>query len=246
MKKAFLLFTLFIVTLSACQKTSNSSTHPTTYMVTGITDAVIGGDSLSTLDLSYFVNYVGPIQETVTISLADLPSTIVIDTTFHSATTGIPSFNVGFRLINMAFSKGGKYTIKLMCDGSVTGKKYYTFMLKILPKTPIATCDSSLVGTWDTCTDFCLGGMYADAVSVDGTVLNRIHFANFQSLGSDVYADLNCSTGTLTIPHQTVTGGTGTVTIYGGGSFANKLITYNVTDSTSLGSIPCSGNMTRP
>lgn len=252
MKKALFLFTISFVALSACQKTSNSSTHPTTYSVQGITDATIQGDSSSTLDLGYTVNYVGPIQETVTLSLADLPAHIMVDTSWYYSHTGIPSFTTGFHLINMIpatdSTTKGKYTVKLVCDGSVTGRKYYTFTLRVLPKTPIVIphCDSPLVGTWDNCLDFCdvTSTVFTNEITVDGTTMNRIHFSNFQNYGIDVYADLDCSTGSFIIPRQTFAGGA--ATIYGSGTFADKFMSYNVIDSSAVGVTPCSGNLARP
>ena len=248
MKKAYLLFVLFIVAISACQKTSNSSTHPTTYTVAGITDVTIGGDSGSSNSVYYSVNYVGPIQETVTLSLANLPAHIVVDTTYSYPTTGIPSFTSGFRLVNTDTSTKGKFTVKLMCNGSVTGQKYYTFVLTVLPNTYRAPsrCDSSLVGNWDTCIDFCdvTSTVFSNTITLDATTANRIHFSNFQNYGVDVYADLNCATGTFTIPRQTFAGGS--AAIWGSGSFANKFMSYSVTDSSFAGVTPCSGSISRP
>lgn len=253
MKKALVFIALSFVALSACQKTTNSSTHPTTYAVQGITDVKIMGDTLSTLDLSYSVNYVGPIQETVTLSLGDLPPNIVVDTTWYYANTGIPSFVGGFRLVNKNPQSDslvkGKYTVKLICDGSVTGRKYYTFVLNVLPKAPLPGmihCDSALVGNWDTCMDFCdvTSTIFSNTLTVDGTTMNRIHFSNFQNYGIDVYADLDCATGTFVIPHQTFAGGA--AAIWGTGSFSNNFISYSVTDSSVVGVTPCSGSVTRP
>ncbi len=251
MKKTIVLLVLSFVALSACQKSSNNSTHPTTYMVSGITDVTMGGDSSSTLDLAYSVNYVGPIQETVTLSLTGLPPKVIVDTTIQSITTGIPSYMAGFHLINTDTMAKGKYTVTLVCKGSITGEKSYTFTIKVLPHSstgvpPGVHCDSSLVGNWDTCLDFCdvTGTIFSNTITVDGTVANRIHFSNFQNYGIDVYADLNCAAGTFTIPRQTFAGGA--ASIQGTGNFANKLMSYSVTDSSVVGVTPCSGTVQRP
>ncbi len=249
MKKAFVLSVLFIAALSACQKTSDTLNQPTTYRVDGITDIVMAGDSGSAAYVNYSVNYVGPVQETVTLSFGDLPKGIMIDTSAQNVLTGIPNYTGMIHLIKTDTNqRKGTYVIKLLCNGSRTGAKFYTLNLKVLSKTiiPISSvCDTPLTGTWDTCTDLCSGTTYTDVVSLDATVVNRIHFTNFQNAGIDVYADLNCSNGTFVIPRQTFAGGAAAV--WGSGSFASKLLAMSVTDSSGVAGIQtCAVSMTRP
>lgn len=224
MKKTFLLFMLFCIALSSCKK-DNNSTQPTTYRIDNITDIQMQYYPGSSTYLSYTVNYVGPIQETVTLSLSGLPAGITVDTNAH---TGIPTFGTNFIITNDGTAKAGTYTITLNCVGSKTGTKSYTFKLKVLPA---PQCTSSVTGFYTQGYD-CSGARFSDNVSVDplGTP-NRIYFSNFANLGVNVYADLTCLSSSLTIPRQYIGGH-----MYrGSGSFYPGYIYYNYYDSSAFG-----------
>jgi len=222
MKKALVFLVLFIGVLAACTKSTDSSNHPTTYRVDGITDITLGGDSGSVAYISYNVNYIGPIQETVSLSFEGLPVGVKVDES-ESVMNGIPTFSASLLLVKTdAMDMKGTYDIKLICNGSKTGKKSYNLKLKILAKSatpippPVTRCDSAMAGNWDTCFDFCSGSPYMDVITVDGTVANRIHFANFQGYNIQVFADLNCDSATFVIPRQTFL--SGDAAIWGSGA----------------------------
>lgn len=224
MKKTLLLFMLFCIALSSCKK-DNNSTLPTTYRVDNITDMQLQYYPGSSTYLQYSVNYVGPIQETVTLSLSGLPAGISTDTESH---TGVPSFNTTFIITNDGTAKAGTYTVTLNCVGSKTGAKSYTFKLKVLPA---PQCTSTVTGTYTNGND-CMGNYFSDNVVVDPAgASNRIYFNNFANLGVRVYADLTCMNNTLTIPRQYIGGH-----MYrGSGNFYSGYIYYNYYDSSALG-----------
>jgi hypothetical protein len=226
MRKVTVLFVLFVAALSACQKNSDNSNMPTTYKVNGITDQFIAFDTGATVAMGVTVNYAGPIQETVTLSLENLPAGIYVDSSNHYANTGIPTFSGYFLLTNSGTAKTGIYTVTLVCNGSVTGRKTYSFRLRVLSPT---ICSSGTLGAWNNSILFGLSTStpFADTVKGDGSVINRIHFTNFFDSGFNVYADIYCKASTFTIPMQQV----GMHYVYGSGVFTSTTISYGFTDS---------------
>jgi hypothetical protein len=233
MKKLSILFLLIFIAFSSCQKTDNSaiSNEPTNYRVQNITDVIMGNGTTgpTMASLQYSVALVGSIQETVSLSLSGLPAGVYIDTAnyYRTATTGIPPFSCTITLVNYN-AVAGTYPIKLMCNGTVTGQKYYTFNLVVEPTPP---CNASLSKTYYSCINYCLGSTYyTDVVTADASIGTRIHFSNFANSGQSIYADLNCSSGTLTIPAQTV----GSATYTGSGRFyTSGYMSINFNNGTS-------------
>ncbi|MBA3827929.1 MAG: hypothetical protein H0X33_03245 [Taibaiella sp.] len=240
MKKALLFASLFFIALSSCTKDSNESNAPTTYRVDNITNLVIGYKPTSTTSLNLNVAYVGPIQETVTISLSGLPTGIRLDS--NSITTGIPTFTSQLFLVNDSFNTTpGNYKITLNCTGSQTGIKSYTFMLKVLAAPPIPPCVSTVIGAWTNAVN-CAGSPFADNIIVDPSgVPNRIVFRNFDGTGNSVYADLDCTNSIMTIPAQTVGGHA----YNGGGNFSATTIVIGFSDSSAAGFNTCFDNLAR-
>lgn len=143
-----LLFSLLflLVLASACKKTTDSSHQPTNYKVNNITDITLDtGNGYNTL-LQYELVATGPVQETVTLSFEDLPKGIIMDTTEYLTCSGIPGFTAYIHLITADTLKlQGNYKVKLVCTGSVTGKKYYDVNLKV------ATTQQHLLGAPRPC-----------------------------------------------------------------------------------------------
>ncbi|MBS1688740.1 MAG: hypothetical protein JSS96_08445 [Bacteroidetes bacterium] len=228
MKKTLLLFMLFCIALSSCTKDDNKSNQPTTYRIDNITDQQIGYSAGSVAYLQLSVGYVGPIQENVSLSLSGLPAGVTADTNSHS---GIPSYSTVFYLMNDGTAKPGTYTVTLNCKGDKTGNKSYTFKIKVLPP---PQCTSTVAGTWAIGTD-CLGNTFSDNIEVDPSTYNRIIFSNFADLSLSVYADLDCNTGTFTIPRQGFAGHV----YYGNGYFSSGYIQYSYVDSSAAGINSC-------
>ena len=232
MKKLSFLFLFVFAAFSACQKDNSPiANEPTNYHVQGITDVIMGNGTSgpTTASLSYTVALVGNIQETVSLSLQGLPAGVYRDTAsyYMTPTTGIPTFSASFILVNNGAAPG-TYPIKLMCNGNVTGQKYYTFNLNVLPAPP---CNASVVKTYTFCRNYCgTSAYYTDVVTADASLGTRIHFSNFANTGiSTIYADLDCTTGRITIPYQTIPGDV----ISGSGTFSTNYMSINYNTSTA-------------
>jgi len=235
MRKLILLFAVFCIALSSCTKDTKSDL-PTTYRVDNISDVTISYQRGITTNTSYNVSYVGPIQETVTLSLGGLPAGVTADTNISH--TGVPTFYTSFTLTNDGTAKPGTYTITLNCHGSQTGDKHYTFKLKVLGQ---PQCTSLITGVWSMNTD-CNGTNYTDNISLDPAgVSNRVYFTNFSGLGISVYADIDCNSGYITIPSQTVAGHT----YSGNGNYTSSNIGYRFQDVSSSGTTFCFDNLNR-
>jgi len=234
MKKLSFLFLFIFVAFSACQKDNSSpiANEPTNYRVQGITDVFLGDGSttgISTMaTLNYSVDLVGSLQETVALSLSGLPSGVYRDTLgyYFMPTTGIPTFTTRIVLVN-AGAAPGTYPVKLNCNGSVTGDKYYTFNVVVVPPPP---CNASMIKKYQYCQNYCgSSSYYADTVTGDGVSGTRIYFSNFGNLKVKVYADLNCTTNTLTIPTQIIPGDV----ISGSGTFSAGYMSIHFVTSTA-------------
>lgn len=124
---------VLLVLASACKKATVSNNQPTNYKVNNITAISIDANKGYNTLLEYDLVSTGALQETVTLSFEGLPNGIVMDTTNAYLTrTGIPGFTAYIHLIAADTSNmQGNYKVKLVCSGSVTGKKYYDVDLKV-------------------------------------------------------------------------------------------------------------------
>ena len=237
MKRISLLFSLTFFTLLSCTKSDNSSDHlPRTYRIDGINDIVFDPNLYITADtLSLTINYVGPVQEKVTLGFSDLPAGITVDTTHITA--GIPTFYSRVVFSNDGTAKPGIYEAKLNCNGTQTGAKYYTFNIRIVS---VPSCAAVITGSWPNCYGFCGALPYVDSISA-GTIPNRIVFSNFNGKGISLYADIDCKNAILNIPSQTVSGHT----YYGTGGFSGNAMSLIYADSSALGYTYCADSLKR-
>jgi len=237
MKRILTLCSLLFIALFSCTKSDSTDSHlPTMYRIDGIHDLTFDPNlyiSSDTLNLS--VVYVGPLQETVTLSFSDLPAGITVDTT-HVA-TGIPSFYTRIILTSDGTAKAGTYQVKLHCNGTQSGAKYYTFNIIIVPA---PSCSGALTGSWTNCYNFCAASPYFDSVSA-GAINNRIIFNNFNGKGVSLYADIDCKNSVINIPSQSIAGHT----YYGTGGFSGNAISLVFADSSALGYSYCADSLKR-
>lgn len=202
---------------SACKK-SDSDALPTNYRIDGVQDITLPLQSsgISTAYMTLTVNATGKIQEHVTLSLEGMPSGCAGEITSPS---GFPNFSTYITFRDSA-ANGGTYPVKLVCDGSVTGKKAYTFNLT-LPQLP--DCSSFLIHGYSA-SSVCGGGVYSEYLTPSG-VRNRVLFNNFENSGISLYADVSCqspgSSTSLSMPSQTVNG-----TTYSGYGYATSSYVY--------------------
>ncbi len=223
MRKAYLLFALLCVAFSACRKSTNE--NPTTYIINGLHDVTIQQGQDDQLDLN--VQYTGPIQENVTLAIWGLPAGVTADL---NPTTGTPNYNATV-VFTDHYGVPGNYLIKLIAHGSQTGDRTYTFNLHIL--TP-ANC--GVLGFYSQGTTGCGNNtnyQYTDNVVNSTAAANRIVFQNFADMPYQVYADINCSNNTLTIPNQLLPNG---VQVAGSGTFTSNTmhVDFSQTSTTNI------------
>jgi hypothetical protein len=127
MKNLLFSLLLLLVLASACNKTTDPTNQPTNYRVNNITAISIDANKGYHALLQYNLVSTGPVQETVTLSFEGLPDGVVMDTANAYLTrTGIPGFTAYIHLMATdTANTPGNYKVKLVCTGSVTGKKYY-------------------------------------------------------------------------------------------------------------------------
>jgi hypothetical protein len=89
----------------------------------------------------------GAVKETVTLSFEGLPDGIVMDTSnIYLTRTGVPGFTAYIHLkATDTANRQGNYKVRLVCTGSVTGKKYYDVDLIVSAK------KKKLLGAVDPC-----------------------------------------------------------------------------------------------
>ena len=187
---------------SACKK-SDSDALPTNYRIDGVQDMTLqlSGSVPITGYMSISVVPTGKIKEHVNLSVEGLPEGC---SSFITSPGGFPTFSSNI-IIRDSDAVGGTYPVKLVCDGSVTGKKSYTFNLT-LPEFP--DCASWLVRNYSA-NSGCAGGTFPEYVTA-GSTHNRIVFNNFENAGISLYANVTCqssgSSASLVMPSQTVNG----------------------------------------
>ncbi|XZF14753.1 hypothetical protein ACTHGU_01310 [Chitinophagaceae bacterium MMS25-I14] len=231
MRKSYLFLAaaaLFSTTIiSSCSKTDSADALPTNYRIDGVQDVKITAPYYSAYE-QLSVNYVGKTQEKVTLSLSGAPTGCGM---ILSATSGYPSFNSTLS-INDTAAAPGTYPIKLTCEGSVTGKRSYTFNLT-LPDLP--QCTDFLLGTHSAYSTCSSSGSYTEYVTASGT-RNRVILNNFGGMGIQLALEANCQSSSYTIPQQTING----ITYSGYGYYSSSSYFYvYVTESSPIGTSTC-------
>jgi hypothetical protein len=237
MFKKTILPGLLVVMLASCTRNTNNTTiiaQLPAFTVNGVHDVTITNGYpyyYNQVSLPLTVQYNDSTQQHVTLSLSALPAGITIDTGW--VTSGIPTFTTTLLFYDTAANATpGTYPITLTATGSVTGKKNYSFNLKVKPA---PSCTSYLVGKYNNCSSNCLTpNGYADSVYADPSVTNKIWFTNFNNSGYAIYANYNCATNALTVPLQTAGG-----TTYSGSGNASVGGHYMVLSVSKGGATSC-------
>ena len=232
MKKTCLLIALAVVAIVSCNKTTNNTTVIAplpAFTVNGIHDISLqNGGSYYGVSLPITVQYSDSAQEVVTLSLSALPPGIAIDTTW--VTSGIPTFNTTLTFIDStaAGATPGNYPMTLTATGSSTKTKTYSFNLKVIAQ---PSCADSYTGTYTHCTSYCYSGSYyADNITADATIPNKIWLNNVNNAGTKIYAMVNCNSSSISIPNQ-VSGG---VIYYGSGvAYTSHQLSFNLYNSNT-------------
>ena len=212
MKKILSLAVVFMIILVSCKKngTTNNITIVNTngipaFIVNGLTNETMVNYSGAYVYMPITVQYEDSAQEMVTLSVSGLPAGIAMDTSWQS--NGYPTFSTNLTLYDTtsAGATPGDYPITLSVTSPSRGTKVFTFKLTIKNPPP---CTSTVAKNYTNCQNCSSGGYYTDSVYADATVPNKIWFTNIDNTHNLVYGLLSCTTGTVTIPSQTVAGNT--------------------------------------
>jgi hypothetical protein len=224
MKKlsTLLLFALSTIVIFSCNKKDKAQTQP--YAVNGVDDISVrqGEDDSWNLE----VRSIGPVYETVTLAVTGLPNGL---TATMSQVSGMPTFfsTVVFTNNN---ALPGSYPCVLTASSPEAGKSTYNFLVKISAP-QVCGLLQSYNGTSDCDLNQFISNIIATAPPIEDSI-NTVQINNFGNEGLNLFANIDCSNNTITIPSQTF----GNIVIDGTGSFTgNNTITinYNMTVSGS-------------
>ncbi|PZF72492.1 hypothetical protein [Taibaiella soli] len=214
MRKSYLAIACIALAanLSSCSKSDSTDTLPTNYKIDGVQDVTLQPLINPSGYMQLTVSYVGKTQERVDLSLEGVPSGCGADI---SVTGGYPTFSSSVMFTDTS-ANPGTYPIKLVCNGSSTGKKSYNLNLTIKPEPDYG---SALLGTYSNTTTSCstTGNTYIATITASDKV-NKILLNNFDNAGTSVYALVTNGGMYFTVPQQTVNGYTysGSGSIYNG------------------------------
>ncbi len=233
MKKTLLAAaSLLLLGVAACKKeyyTTNTSipgtqnvnvnTGTPNYLVDGIQDLTLqkvdSGLPKNTAFMPLNITYNNRSQERLRLSLEGKPSGVTDSITVK---TGYPSFSSAVLLTDSTVAVG-TYPMKLVVTGDSSGRREFSFDLKVLP---VRSCALDLVDTPYTASSACAGSSsYPVGIRQVGSG-NQIRLNNFDNAGGSLLVNIDCSTQTLTVPAQTVNGvsylgGSGSYFIFSGG-----------------------------
>lgn len=201
MKKSYVALAAFALAagLSSCSKSDSNDTLPTNYKIDGIHDLTVQPQVSPSGYMNLNISYVGTVQERVELSLEGVPTGCggVI-----SVTGGYPAFATSVTL-NDTSADPGTYPIKLVCQGSKTGKKSYDFNLVVKPEPDYG---AAFLGTYPNSSNSCnYGFTYTTTVTASNKV-NKINLNNFDNNGGTIYANITYNGQYISIPAQTING----------------------------------------
>ncbi len=199
-----------------CKKTNTTNNFITTehlaaFTVDGLHDVQLSTDR-NYANLSLSINYQDSAQQKVKMSITDLPVGITMKTS--GPTEGYPTFTTAIAFYDtstVAPATPGDYMAILMLEGENSGVKRFPFKVTV---EKVRLCADKYAGIFNYCKATNTGSTYADTLSLDPAITNKVWMSNFANLGTRVYAFYSCDGGRFRIPEQTVAGakisGTGT------------------------------------
>jgi hypothetical protein len=201
--KHLLIFISAVVLLQGPGCTKNTTTNNninkdtlSAYTVHGIRDMKLSTDT-ATASSNIVVHYSDSAQQLVHLSVTGLPAGITIGNNF--VTEGYPTFSTTLTLLDTNYLQPaieGDYPILFNCTSATGQIKSYPFTLHITH--PGDTCLSTYTGIFPSCNNGT--NTFADTVTNDATIPNKIWFSNFNGEGIRVAAMVsNCQ---VLIPAQ--------------------------------------------
>lgn len=237
MNKSYVAIAAFAIaaSLASCSKSDNNDSLPTNYKIDGIHDVTVQPLVNPNTYFSVNVSYVGTVQERVSLSLEGVPSGCDGNI---SVTGGYPTFASAISFSDTS-ALPGTYPIKLVCEGSKSGKKSYDFNLVIKPEPDFGVV---YIGTYPNSSNSCVYNGHYTATVTASDKINKIYLNNFDNSGNTIYA-LVSANQYLTIPTQTVNGIT-----YSGSSYSyynGSGFSISLTESSTNGNNYCTMNFSK-
>lgn len=198
------------IALASCSK-SDKSELPSTYRIDGIKDLEFTPTlSNKTPEVTVPLNIVNLVsfQENIKLSLQGLPTGFQYKFSYPN---GYPTFSTEFTVSDIS-AEAGTYPIKLICEGSKSGKSSYNLNLVVKQLDPI----SGLLGKWKV--DLGSSGTVGYDTVTKYSEANAIMFNNFGTVARNIYAKINPNNLTITIPAQQASG----MTFYGTGQITSS------------------------
>lgn len=225
MKKTIALLSLLILAMLGCKKDSKTD-NAMQYSINGISDVTFKSAKQS---IAISITHVSGPQEAVNLSVTGMPTGISYTL---STTSGTPSFSTIFEISRTSNVTKGIYPIKFTSTTAAGVAKSVDFKLIVE-----SSCAEALEGKYDDMSD--PSNPYEYTVSTKSDNPNRLYFYQKGSLTPDYYADVDCTTGVITIPNQPINGSTlQSVSGTGTFSFSPKSITLNLTVTFGGASYP--------
>lgn len=251
MKKGilFILFLGLLAAGSSCRKRNSSAVVPNydsnavgnngnngnyndpnkfSYGINGIRSVLVqrGGDDVVSLQLSRLTGY----PEMVTLLVRGLPQGVSAS---FSQYQGVPSANSSF-YTNLTFHASttadtGTFVVQLLSKSATTDTMRNTFTLTV---TATGECSVSVQGNYHDSTACNNTTLYqtTSSVALNSIALHRVDIYNFAGMGYKALAQLDCATGTITVPLQTFPNG---ITVQGTGTFSATLMDIQYTQTTA-------------
>lgn len=220
-KISTLLFFSACAFLFACNKPNNKAqTQP--YAIAGVDDIQLMQGEPDSWSLE--IRSIGPVYETVTLSITGLPQGV---TATMTKSEGQPTF-FSTVVFNNTNALPGSYPCVLTASSPEAGASTYNFMVKI--SNPIIC---GLIQNFNGYTSCDTTPFLSNIVTLSPPIedsINTVQINNFANNGIDVAADIDCSNSTISIPMQWFNGNT--VSVIGSGSFtggSNITINYTIT-----------------
>jgi len=222
---------LFIWLLIGCEKTATTNNyidndHLQAFSLEGLHDFVLSTE-VPIVNQYLTLRHTDSSQQRVHVYVSGLPDGITVDTTM--LIDGYPTYTFTLSLnnrIDKIPAVIGVYEACLNVVGDVSGLKKFPFLINV---TSPSSCTNDYTGLYYSCSADCNPGNFADTITADSLVPNKIWLSNFNNQGRSVYAFIQCADKLFTIPAQPFANddsisGMGNVI---NGSAANKLV-FNV------------------
>ncbi|MBL7711241.1 MAG: hypothetical protein JNL13_02200 [Chitinophagaceae bacterium] len=214
MKKYLVLSCLTLSALYSCKKEKEQpKKEAMVYTISGPKDTVY---AYGALDQAVNVTYTSGDKSSVQLSLGGLPKGL---NARFADSAGTPGFETLLRFSHDDYIAPGTYPLTINAQAANAGTQSVSFNMSIR-----LSCAAFMAGGYSAAVTYASSGeqfnntKYTALTKEDKP--NRLYFYERNNTEADFYGDLDCSTGTLTIPAQSKPGSS--LQYSGSGTLATK------------------------